>query len=309
MTRPGEAEQRTGRSVTTEKPAGVAVEVCPIQDDDLEDVARFLGSHFPPTTPSERWAAAWRESVNGPGTCAPNHGFMLRAGSTVVGAYPAIYSTRVKDGVVHRFCNLAAWCMAPEYRMHSVRLAKALLGQDGWTFTDLTPVDTVQRLNGRLGFAYLDTTASLVPNLPWPTVPGRLRISAEPEVIRAHLSAPVLGHYDDHARSRWARHLVLVRDGESCYVQWRKERRKGMNVIASLRHVSNPPLLRQGIRPLSRYLLLHHGAVATSVEVRMAGGRVRPSVLMPKPMVRMYRSDELGPDDIDYLYSEITIAP
>jgi hypothetical protein len=73
--------------------------------------------------------------------------------------------------------------------------------------------------------------------------------------------------------------------------------------------VSNPPLLRQGMRPLARYLLLHHGAVATSVEVRMAGGRVMPSVLMPKPTLRMYKSDVLGPEDIDYLYSEITIAP
>jgi hypothetical protein len=295
--------------VTAEKPAGVAVEICPIQDADLEEVARLLGRHFPPSMPPERWAVAWRRSVNRPGTDAPNHGVMLRAGGLAVGAYLAIYSTRVIDGVVHRFCNLAAWYMAPAYRHHSVRVAKALLGQDGWTFTDLAPVDAVQRLNRRLGFTYLDTTASLFPNIPWPTLPGRVQVSADPEVIRAHLADPILGYYDDHARARWARHLVLVRAGESCYVQWRKERRKNTNLIASIRHVSNPPLLRQGMRPLARYLLLHHGAVATSVEVRMAGGRVMPSVLMPKPTLRMYKSDVLGPEDIDYLYSEITIAP
>jgi hypothetical protein len=285
------------------------IELRPIEDDDLEEVARFLGEHFPPSTPAEQWAAAWRDTVNRPGSGAPNHGFLLRDGSRIVGAHAAIYSTRMVDGVVRRFCNLAAWYTRPEHRRHSIRLLKALLDQPGWTFTELAPTPTVQRLNRRLGFEQLDTAASLFPNLPWPTIPRRVRVSADPWVIRSHLADPVLRYYDDHARSRWARHLVLARGAESCYVQWRKERRKNLELIASIRYASNPHLLRKGMRALGRHLLLHHGALATAVEVRLAGGRVWPSVVMPKPAVRMYRSDELGPEDIDYLYSEVTLAP
>lgn len=289
--------------------SAVAVEVGPIEDIDLDEVGRFLGSHYPPGTPSDQWADAWRQSVNGAGSDAPNHGYLLRAGGALVGAYPAIYSTRVIDGVVRRFCNLAVWYTDPDYRRHSIRMLKALLGQDGWTFTDLTPIDTVQRLNQRLGFEYLDTTTSVFPNLPWPTVPGRVRVSAEPSVIRAHLAEPDLGYYDDHARCRWSRHLVLVRGGESCYIQWRKEHRRNLRLLASIRYVSNPRLLREEMRTLGRHFLLRHGTLASLVEVRLTEGRVTPSVLQPRPVTRMFKSDELGPESIDYLYSEVTSAP
>lgn len=287
----------------------VAVQVCPIGDVDLDDVARFLGGHLPPDTPPDRWADAWRQSVNRPGSDAPNHGYMLRVGDVVVGAYLAIYSTRVIDGVVQRFCNLGAWYVEPDHRRHSIRLMKALVDQEGWHFTELAPSVPVQRLDHRMGFDYLDTTTALFPNLPWPTFPGRARVTADPGVIRSHLADPFLTYYDDHSRSRWARHLVIVRGGESCYVQWRKERRKNLKLLASIRYASNPRLLRQEMWALGRYLLLHHGTVASLVEVRLAEGRVRPSVLMPKPVARMYKSDTLGPESIDYLYSEISSAP
>ena len=74
---------------------------------------------------------------------APNHGFMLRDGQRVVGVYLAFYSERVIAGRVERFCNLGAWCVLPEFRFHSVRLLKALLAQDGYHFTDLSPSEKV----------------------------------------------------------------------------------------------------------------------------------------------------------------------
>lgn len=287
----------------------LAVTVSPIEDDDLDVVAHFLARHFPTRTAADQWADAWRECVNGPGTGAPNHGFLLRDGDTVVGAYPTIYSTRPVDGELRRLCNLAAWCTHPDYRSHGIRLLRAILAQEGWSFTDLTPIPPVQRLNQRLGFRYLDTTTALFPNLPWPDVPGRVQVSADPATIRAHLPEPVLTFYEDHARCRWARHLVLVRGEEACYVQWRKEARRNLTVLASVRYASNPPLLRQEMRALGRHLLLRYGTVASLVESRLSGGRVRPSLLMRKPVARMYRSDVLAPESIDYLYSEVTSAP
>lgn len=107
-----------------------SVQVCPITDQDLEDVARFLGAHFPPDTVANEWAEAWRPSVNLAGSEAPNHGFLLRANGRVVGAYPAIYSTRLIGGRLEHFCNLAVWCVSPEYRSHSVRMLRTILGQE-----------------------------------------------------------------------------------------------------------------------------------------------------------------------------------
>ena len=45
--------------------------------------------------------------------------------------------------------------------------------QDGYHFTDLSPSGNVVALNERLSFRFLDTTTALVPNLPWPSRPGR----------------------------------------------------------------------------------------------------------------------------------------
>ena len=72
---------------------------------------------------------------------APNHGFMLRDGQRVVGVQLAFYSERLVAGRAERFCNLGAWCVLPEYRFHSIRLLMAVLAQDGYHFTSLSPVD------------------------------------------------------------------------------------------------------------------------------------------------------------------------
>ena len=283
--------------------------VHPIADADLPEVGRFLGAHYPPDTAADEWAAAWRRSVNLPGSEAPNHGFLLRADGKVVGAYPAIYSTRVIDGRREQFCNLAVWYVLPAYRLHSLSMLQAILAQPGYNFTDLTPIERVQKFNLRRGFHYLDTHTALIPNLPWPAVPRRTRISADPAVIDATVTGQVKTFYRDHAACRWTRHLVIVQGDDRCYVQWRIERRKNLPLFASIRYASDPDTLRCAFRPLARYFLLRHRMPFTLTEVRVAGGRVYPSVLLPYHRRRMYKSANVPPDRIDYLYSEITSAP
>jgi hypothetical protein len=290
-------------------PTSSRLRVGPIREEDLPDVAAFLGKHYPPDTSQEEWAEAWRTTVNLPGSQAPNHGMLLRADDEIVGAYPAIYSTRIIDGRPERFCNLAVWCVAPEHRVGAMRMLKAILAQEGFHFTDLTPIETVQRLNLRLGFEYLKTDTALIPNLPWPTLPRRIKISSDPTVIDAALRGQARRVYHDHARCRWARHLVLIKGDEACYVQWRVERRKGLPWFSSIRYASNPELLRRSFRALARHLLLHHRVPFSLVEVRVAGGRIQPSRLLPDLYRRMFKSATLRPDQIDYLYSEITSAP
>ena len=272
-------------------------------------MARFLGERFPPDTPADLWAEGWRDSVNLPGSDAPNHGFLLRADGQVVGAYPVIYSKRIIGGRPERFCNLAVWYTAPEYRSHSVAMLRAILAQEGWHFTDLTPIEVVQKLNLRLGFTYLDTTTMVIPNFFWPALPRRVRVSESPAVIESSLAGPPLVYYRDHRSCRWARHLVLLRGHEACHIIWRRERHKRLSCFASIQYASNPDLLRREFRRVGSHLLLRHGAVATFLETRLTAGRVWPSMLVRKPKSRMFRSATLTEQDIDYLYSEITSAP
>ena len=122
---------------------------------------------------------------------------------TIVGAHLAFYSERVIDGRLERFCNLGAWCVLPEHRFHALRLLKALLAQDGYHFTDLSPSGNVIGLNTRLGFRFLDTTATAIPNLPWPSRPGRDTISSDRERSRAHAARARAAALSRPRHERW----------------------------------------------------------------------------------------------------------
>ena len=96
---------------------------------------------------------------------------MLLDGDTIVGAHLAFYSERMIEDRRERFCNLGAWCVQPDYRFHSLRLLKALLAQEGYTFTDLSPSGNVIGVNEKLASA-----RSTRPRRACPTfrsLPGR----------------------------------------------------------------------------------------------------------------------------------------
>ena len=283
------------------------VRVAPITAADVPTVAEFLHANLNRRLSAEVWARSltvpWRVD-------APNHGFMLVAGDgAVVGAYLAFYADRTIDGERESFCNLAGWCVLPEHRFHSVRLLSALLAQEGYHFTDLSPSGSVVPINQRYGFQLLDTTLAAVPNLPWPSLPGRVRISSDPRVIERCLSGPELELYRDHVGAQAARHVVLSRGGETCYVVFRRDRPKNLPLFASIVHVSNPALFRRAFRPFARHLLLRHGLPATLVEPRLAGPRPWPAVNLGSPRHKMFRSRRLRSEHIDYLYSELVCVP
>jgi hypothetical protein len=290
----GEAERRT-------------VEVEPITGADVPAVAEFLHAHLNSRVPRSIWSIGmsvpWRVD-------APNHGFMLRDGQRIVGVHLAFYSERTITGRTERFCNLAGFCVLPEFRIHSARLLDALLRQGGYHFTDLSPTGNVIRLNVRLKFRFLDTSAAFMPHLPWPTVPRRTKISANPDVIANTLTGAELELYRDHAKAIAARHLVLIRGNDSCYVMFREVRAGTLPVFAMILHVSNPELFRRTAGPFTRYLLIRHRLLATLAELRTVRYRPRLSLLLSSQLPpKMFRSASLEPSQVDDLYSELVCMP
>ena len=278
------------------------VELHPIEEDDVGRVADFLHRQLNENVSSDAWARALDVSWTAE---RPNAGFMLTARDEVVGANIAFYSERVIDGRTERFCNLGAWCVLDDYRLHGLRLLKALVAQDGYHFTDLSPSGNVPAINERLGFQYLDTTTAIVPNLPWPTLPGRVRISANPRVIESTLSGAALQIYRDHRSTAAARHLVASQGGRHCHVIFRKDRRKGLPLFASVLYLSEPDMFAAIAGPLGRYLLLRHGVPLTLLERAVVDHAPRLSKRVASPRRKMFRSSTLRPAQIDYLYSEL----
>lgn len=281
----------------------MTVEVMPIMDSDVAAVADFLHANHNDRVPWAQACSAAPWKVD-----APNHGFMLRDGRRVVGTLLALYSERLVAGQVERICNMGSWCVLPDYRSRSISLLSALLKQDGYSFTTLSPAEGPQEVLAWLRFRHLDTSAVLVPNLPWPTVPGRTSITADPRVITRTLAGSDLKIYRDHERALASHHLVLTRGRQTCYVLYRKYRYKRAPLFALILHVSNPALLRRALIPLTRHLLVRHGLVATLAELRTVG--YRPALAFTlNNWPKMYLSDRLEPGQIDYLYSELACVP
>jgi hypothetical protein len=280
-----------------------AAQLHPITSADLRAVAEFLHAELNTRIATAEWEAA----ITPPWACdQPNYGFLLRAGGRIVGAYLAFYSERKIEGRTERFCNLAAWCVIDEYRSLSLLLLNALLAQKGYHFTDLSPSGNVVPLNTRLKFSHLDVATALVPNLPWPFWSSRVRVTSEPQEIERILHGRDLEIYHDHARTAAAHHVVVVKGRETCYVMFRKDRRKNLPLFASILYVGNPKLFRTVAKYVFRHLLARHGIAATLAELRVVGDRPKPSIMLKSPRPKMYRSADLRPDQIDYLYSELT---
>jgi hypothetical protein len=278
------------------------IRVSPITDADVDEVAEFLHAHLNARVSVEDWSRAMHVPWI---VDAPNHGFMLLDGASIVGCYLAFYSERRMGGRTERFCNLGAWCVLPDYRFHSLRLLNRLLAQVDYHFTDLSPSGPTVAVNTRLKFRSLNTTTALIANVPWPWWPGRTLISSDPAVIERTLQGQDLELYRDHQRSRAARHALLMRGGDSCYVMFRKDRRKNLPLFATILYVSDPELFRKMIGPFVRHLLFRHGALGTLAELRIVRYRPRYSLLLRSSRPKMFKSLHLQPDQIDDLYSEL----
>jgi hypothetical protein len=278
--------------------------VLPIGDEDAEAVARFLHERLNPRVS----AAAWRVLLDPPWkVAAPNHGFQLVAGAGIVGVYVAVYSERELEGAPRRFCNLAAFCVLDDYRAHSFRLLRAILGQRGFEFTDLSPSGNVVALNQRLGFTALPNATRLTLNLPH--VPGRgVRVLEDPALIEQTLTGGDARVYLDHRNAPAARHIIAVRDGEYGYLMARKDRRKRLPVFASPLYAGgNREVLRSAWPQIGSHLLMRHGALATLAEHRVLGFAPRHGFELRTPRTKMFRSSSLSAESVDYLYSELTL--
>lgn len=288
----------------------MTVEVVPIGAADLPRVAEYLHTHHRSHFDADEWA---RSGIGSPWNVEPppNHGFMLLDGDDIAGVLVAMYSKRLVDGREIDLCNLSSWHVRPEYRLHSLRLLRAALSQEGFHFTDLTPSEEVQRMNLRLGFEFIDTSTILVPNLPWPLFSLQTTITADPHQIEHRLSGRALEIYRDHRHAIPARHVLLSRGNRSCYVMYRRERRKKVPLFASLLYTSDRAAFVSMARPFLRHLLVKHGILVTLIDTVIVDYRPRLSLRLSRHRPKMIRIRDLDPSKIDalYLYSDLPALP
>jgi hypothetical protein len=276
----------------------------PVRDPDLPELCAFLHRHL-----SDRIsAAAWEQAFLQPWDPEkPNNGFSIRDDQGgLVGAIGAIYALRQVRGRPERFCNITSWCVLDAYRSQSMRLAMAVVSQPSMHFTDLTPTKVVAGSLSFLKFKPLDATATVLPHLPWPRLPGSARVRSKPEEIETLLSGDAARAYRDHRQFPWLKHLALGSPEGSCHLVYKPMKLKGLPVTKVLA-VSDPEVFVRHFRSLGGWLLLHTGSLATWVERRLLRGHLPPGPTRELVGYRdkLFRSDSLQAQDFDNLYSEL----
>lgn len=285
--------------------ADTGVSTHPITSDDASSVSAFLHENLNPRVS----AAAWRQLILPPwNQLGPNHGFQLVTDDgTLVGVYVAVYSQRDIAGVALDVCNLAAFCVLEAFRGHSLKLIRALLTQPGFVFTDLSPSGNVVALNERLGFQRLDTSTRLVVNLP--RLPRRgLRVTSDPATLARVLVGRDALVYRDHRDAPAAEHLLIQRDGEYGYLMFRRDRRKGLRLFATPLFVGGSTASIESAWGAVRSHLLRRGLGFTLAEPRVLGFSRGLGIAVSRPRAKMFRGGGIRPQDVDYLYSELTLV-
>jgi len=283
----------------------VVASLLPIRDEDLEECCQFLRDNLNPRISLEDWLASFRYQWRGG---KPNTGFMLREEDRIVGVYMAIYSVRTIGGKTHSFCNLAAWSVLPAFRVHSLKLLKAILSQDGYHFTELSPNPKVFQIMQRFDFRPLDTRLTVILNLPLPTWRRGIQVLHDPERMVEALGEEDRHVFEDHRRFEAGYHLAVGSTAGYSYVIYRRVRRRGIP-CAWILHFSRGASFSEVLGALTRYLLFRTGALLTLVESRFLAKRPPLSITVEAAQKKLYRSPHLKPDQIDNLYSEMVTLP
>jgi hypothetical protein len=280
----------------TSKPA-----VEPIRDADLGAFAVFLQANLDPAIPVEAWVRAFQ---NPWAEAKPNNGFMLRSGGQIVGGIGAIYADQTISGQRERFCNLTSWCVLDEYRSQSMRLAMALVTQEGYHFTDFTPIEVVRGALGFLKFREMDRRFTLIPNVPRPRVgSAKAQVVSDADEIERILPREAVAVYRDHRHLPWLEHVAVGREGAFCLVVFKREPFAKLPA-ATVLGVSAPELFARFQPALCSYLLVNLGLLFTRVDTRLQLATPLLS-LQRRGVHKMFRSETLHESQIGNLYSEL----
>lgn len=269
---------------------------------DLTAVASYLAPRMGGRGGEERfrrlWEYGWLDDK-------PNLGFLIEDRGEVGGFVGAIYARRRVRERELLFCNLTSWHVDERFRNLSLTLMARCLAQPNLTFTTFSPTEHVVQVLKFFKFQLLD--AEKVMFAPVSGLAGlvrrpRARIFWGKD-LPGHLTDPERRIFEDH-RSYRCGHFVVEQGGERCYFVTVR-RGRGARAFADVLYAGNPGLLAEAIALTHLPIWLTHRTVLTGLDRRLLRSQPAGAFAYRGSRPLMFRSDALGAEDIDTLYSEL----
>jgi hypothetical protein len=236
-------------------------------------------------------------------------GLVLLDGDKTVGFLGMIFSRRLINDKMEKFCNLTSWYIHKDYRSRAISMILPLQAMKDYTITDLTPAENVYKIQKQLGFKDLDAGGRLL--LPF----GRrifqakyspANLTHDPAAIEQKLEGQHLRIFNDHKSYRCSHFMMTVKD-RYCYIIYTKLKRKRIP-YAHLQYISDPDLFALAYRDIRKSILSRAKAYFLLIDSRFVKKKKLPiSIYLPYRAPKQFMSSTLMPDQIDNLYSELVM--
>lgn len=270
---------------------------------DFEKVYPQLRQSFGDSISKEEWKKIFVPRWESPENFC---GFMLLKNGKVQGYLGLIFSSRILNHKVEKFCNMTSWCVSEDCRGQSLSMLLAALKLENYTFTNFSASPVVAALLKRLGFTEFALHQQVL--FPLPRLGRRVWFCEfDSTKIRDRLSANDRTVFDDHQELNCAQ--VLLRSGaEYSYVVLKKTWRKGMP-FAKVHYVSHAENYVAGIESSMAKICLRLKVFGVMTDERyLAGHRFRTGVRYPHQRRGYFKSTSvLDAHQIDTLYSEMVV--
>lgn len=274
--------------------------------DDFEKIYPLLLEFNNPNLTKDDWKQLF---VN---HCSCNEdyfGYVLFDKDRAVGFLGLIFSDRLIDGKLQKFCNITSWIITKDYRGRGLSrlLMHEVVNLTDYTITTLPPSPKTEKMHREQGFKVLEDSYLLILPIPTPdSFYNNCSIIPEQE-MKYHLDVNELKIYNDHLQCKCS-HILIKTEFENCYIIIKKIKRRGM-VFAEIHYLSNLPLFLKFIDRLRIKLPLYLKVVGLLIEKRFLKGHViKYSFTRKFHRAKLFKSSSIDRNKItDNLYTELLV--
>lgn len=234
-------------------------------------------------------------------------GYVMYDGEDAVGFLGLLFSERVLNKNIIKFCNVTSWVVKKEYRRQSLHLFFPVLELQNHTITVLTCNAGTHLITKKLGFVDLEKGQRIIFPLPFflNFKPSHKIICDLPE-IEKNLKGETLKILNDH-RNLNCFHIMIQNPKGHCYLIGSRTIKKNIP-FAHIHYISDSRFFSSHINSVSGRICWRMKVFGILVDERqLHGENIFPSIYRGLPYPRVYKSDTLKSEDVDLLYSEYQI--
>ena len=232
-------------------------------------------------------------------------GYVLTSDYNIEGYLGTIFSYRVVDDKLHKFCNLTTWVVSENYRKYSIQLLFKILTLRNITFTAFTPSKTANIIYSNLGFKKIENEIVIIPfYINYKFLMHQCIIEYNKNVIITMLGNNEAVIFNDHLNYDCIYFLLKELDN-TCLVIGKRVKIKQIPFVR-IHYISNKSMFNCKYKLVCHKVSIKYRIFGMIIDNRYLNSSNLSNLLIRRKLAypTMYKSDINMINDIDSLYSE-----